>query len=137
MQSLLPYGGLKETAFRCPAYDPSTMPAVGVGNEPLPRLSYRQGGFLHPYPGFLRPSLKPSDLVTADHALRLSMDMIENPRSMAYAEDALFQTVRNGAKRMETSHGGYIGRAFFDGHVAMAPRLDSYAADPDWRKGGS
>lgn len=137
MQALLPYGGLKEAAFRCPAYDASTMPAVGVGNEPLLRLSYRQGGFLHPYRGFLRPFLRPSDLVTIEHALRLSLDMIENPRSMAYAEDALFQTVRNGAKRMETSHGDYIGRVFFDGHVAMAPRLDPYTADPGWRKRGS
>lgn len=137
MQALLPYGGLKEDAFQCPAYDASTMPTVGVGNEPLSRLSYRQGGFLQPYPGFLRGSLKPSDLVTSEHALRLSLDMIENPRNMAYAEDALFQTVRNGAKRMETSHGDYIGRVFFDGHVAMAPRLDPYTADPGWRKRGS
>lgn len=126
---------LDPSVFLCPALDTEKLGRHSFEGEDASISGYKTMflAFLGPLTG---GKLQGWQAVDEQGNVKLSLSQIEDPRRAPYATDVLFQVPRSGRVGLETGHGAYIARLYFDGHATMSLRLESRMPPPDWRKPG-
>lgn len=126
---------LDPSVFLCPALD------IGkLGTHSFEGEDASVSGYKTMYLVFLGPltggKMQGWQAVDEQGNVKLSLSQVEDPRRAPYATDLLFQVPRSGRVGLETAHGAYTARLFFDGHATISLRLDARVPPPNWRKPG-
>ncbi len=124
---------LDPSVFLCPALDTSKLGAKSFEGEDASVSGYKTL-FLSVLGSLTGSKTQGWQAVDEQGNVKLSLSQIEDPRRAAYVTDLLFQVPRSGKLVLETAHGAYAARVFFDGHATMSLRLESRVPPPDWRK---